>query len=687
MSTNTTPLLPITGTSPPVQAPNTADHGPWTYNVMACLITHKPNACSDCANWAQHYMSHVLRKDPSLALAETQHVDAICAGLNTEIAMLSMNNTTLQTELGAICDKLESAHSSLRSADNEIYYLCDEVDDLWDNMDGVICGLQDQVNNLKHQLRNLERGQSMHHRKVLHFGLPTPLPDYSCQASCQPYCPISPTLEASNVVSTTPPPQLLSQLTALPTTASSSSLSIVEIPSPIAHSLPVAGGLALRMADKVYKVASFTPPTSTFTTPWARNLSFRALLPIIYYEDCNSLVAVPGSVILDTQGNVNFKAHPHFVLASGGVYDGQPVWRMTLMPGVWFITLDALNTRTAHLPIPLLGVTLGGSNSVLILLDDPSTEEVMNCLFWMTKHHRKAAAYIKHIQWMPPELHEALHQHTLDRWPSILISWHGMKIPLQSEPLPWGDDNTWRRWLKETQEHPNFKGAYQYVSLLLVNGGYPTAHLTGLKALLSFLPLTLQGTVTSGDPHHSFLHSAAALLIVLERYSWILSRMGVVIAPLCLDRPYDIARFGQVCDLNMEAMARLLALYGVTTDKAETWHAWVCVYVEMDLLAHPTSTHAQLLRLAWDCVHECIDADLSWVLKQLDPLAPGHYNPKHAMHNSRHHPATILASNAVAGLSLAVDDDMPRPPLIPEDDVACAGYGDGLSEETQMGPA
>ena len=65
----------------------------------------------------------------------------------------------------------------------------------------------------------------------------------------------------------------------------------------------------------------------------------------------------------------------------------------------------------------------------------------------------------------------------------------------------------------------------------------------GLKALLSFLPLTLQGTVTSGDPRHSFLRSMAALLIVPERYSWVLSRMGKVIAPLCLDRPYEIARF------------------------------------------------------------------------------------------------------------------------------------------------
>jgi len=686
MSANTTPLLPITGTSPPVQAPNTAVHGPWTYNVMARLVTHEPDACPDCANWAQHYMSHVLRKDPSLALAETQRADAIRAGLDTELATLSMNNTTLRTELGAVRDELESTRGSLRSADDEIYRLRDEADDLRDDTDSVIRGLRDQVDDLKHQLRDLERGQSSRHRKVPRFGSPTPPPDYSRQASRQPYRPASPALEAGNDASTTPPPRLLSRLTALPVVASSSSSSVVEIPSPVAHSLPVAGGLASRMTDDTYGVDSDTTPASTFATPWAGNLGFRALLPVIYYEGRNSLAAVPGSVILDAQGNVDFKAHSHFVLASGGVYDGQPAWRTTLMPGVRFITPDALNTRAAHLPIPLLGVTLGGSNGVLISLDDPSTEEAVNRLLRATKHHRKAAAYIERVQWTPPELREALHQRALDRWPSIMMSRRGAKIPIQSEPLPWGDDNTWRRWLKEMREHPNFKGAYQYIGLPLVNGGYLTAHLTGLKALLSFLPLTLQGTVTSGDPRHSFLRSAAALLIVPERYSRVLSRMGEVIAPLRLDRPYEIARFGQVRDLDMEAVARLLASYGVTTDEAETWRAWACAYVETDLLAHPTSTHAQLLRLARDRAHERIDADSSWVLKRLDPLAPGHYNPKRAARDSRRHTTATPAYTAVAGPSSAVDDDMPMPSIVPEDDVARAGYGDDLGEETQMGP-
>jgi len=583
-------------------------------------------------------------------------------------------------------DTSESTHGSLRSADDKIYRLRDKADDLWDDTDSVICGLQDQIDDLKHQLRDLERGQSSRHRKVPHFGLPTPPPDYSHQASHQPYCPTSPALEAGNDASTTPPPRLLSRLTALPVVASSSSSSVVEIPSPVTHSLPVAGGLASRMTDNTYRVDSDTTPASTFATPWAGNLGFCALLPIIYYEGRNSLVAVPRSVILDTQGNVDFKAHSHFVLASSGVYNGQPAWCTTLMPRVRFIMPDVLNTHAAHLPIPLLSIMLGGSNGVLISLDDLSTEEAVNCLLQVTKHHCKAAAYIKRIQWTPPELREALHQRALDCWPSIMMSRRGVKIPIQSEPLPWGDDNTWRRWLKEMREHPNFKGAYQYIGLPLVNGGYLTAHLMGLKALLSFLPLTLQGTVTSSDPRHSFLQSVATLLIVPEHYSWVLSRMGKVIAPLRLDRPYEIAHFGQVCDLNMEAVACLLTSYGVTTDEAETWCAWACAYVETDLLAHPTSMHAQLLRLVQDRAHERIDADSSWVLKRLNPLTPGHYNPKRAARDSCRHTTATPAYTAVAGPSLAVDDDMPMPSIVPEDDVARAGYGDDLGEETQMGP-
>jgi len=108
-------------------------------------------------------MSHVLRKDPSLALAKTQCVDAIRAGLDTELATLSMNNTMLWTELGAVRDKLKSTRGSLRSADDKIYCLRDKADDLRDDMDSIIRSLQDQVDDLKHQLRDLERGQSSRH--------------------------------------------------------------------------------------------------------------------------------------------------------------------------------------------------------------------------------------------------------------------------------------------------------------------------------------------------------------------------------------------------------------------------------------------------------------------------------------------------------------------------------------------
>jgi len=43
------------------------------------------------------------------------------------------------------------------------------------------------------------------------------------------------------------------------------------------------------------------------------------------------------------------------------------------------------------------------------------------------------------------------------------------------------------------------------------------------------------------------------------------------------------------------------------------------------------------------------------------------------------------SSVVMASPSSEEDDDMPA--LIPEEEVAHAGYGDDLSEETQMGPA
>lgn len=92
--------------------------------------------------------------------------------------------------------------------------------------------------------------------------------------------------------------------------------------------------------------------------------------------------------------------------------------------------------------------------------------------------------------------------------------------------------------------------------------------------------------------------------------------------------------------------------------------------------------------LAWDRAHERINADSSWVLKQLDPLALGHYNLRHVACSSCSCQAAATAPTKVAGLPLEVDDDNTSlPALIPEDEVARAGYSDNLSAESLMGPA
>lgn len=181
-----------------------------------------------------------------------------------------------------------------------------------------------------------------------------------------------------------------------------------------------------------------------------------------------------------------------------------------------------------------------------------------------------------------------------------------------------------------------------------------------------------------------------ALLIVLERYTGILSCLGVAISIQRLDQPYDAGHYGDVGELDVQGVACLLAAYGVSPAEAETWCAWACAYVEMDLEAHLTSSHAVTLRSARASAHERINTDLLWVIKQLNALAPSYYNPGCGAHGSRHQPAASLSTTAVTGPSLTtLDADVhmsPSPPDTPGENAIRVGYGDELSRETQMGP-
>ena len=95
MSANAAPILPVTGTFPPAQAVVNANPGPWGYNGMARIVVHETAACPTCDSWALHYMSCVLRKDPTLTDAEAQREEAIRRDLTTEATTLRDNNASL----------------------------------------------------------------------------------------------------------------------------------------------------------------------------------------------------------------------------------------------------------------------------------------------------------------------------------------------------------------------------------------------------------------------------------------------------------------------------------------------------------------------------------------------------------------------------------------------------------------
>jgi hypothetical protein len=150
-------------------------------------------------------------------------------------------------------------------------------------------------------------------------------------------------------------------------------------------------------------------------------IGFPALLPIIHYDDDRNTIAVPGSACIDTEGNVDFQAHPYIILATGG-YDnnGAPAWRTTLIHCSQFITPQVISNRQNHLPMPLQGIILGGRNSVLILpKSNLKTEIELNKLFNQAKRHAQAAAYAEQIRYTPPELRREFHTCALKQWQEI----------------------------------------------------------------------------------------------------------------------------------------------------------------------------------------------------------------------------------------------------------------------------
>jgi hypothetical protein len=244
------------------------------------------------------------------------------------------------------------------------------------------------------------------------------------------------------------------------------------------------------------------------------------------------------------------------------------------------------------------------------------------------------------------------------------------------------------------REVPQTGESFKYIGIPLVGKGYQTAHIEGTRALLSFLPLTMKGNALKGGPlRNAFLHSAAALLAVPERYTRTLTSLHQEIAqgvlPISRAHSYREARFGDATHLGINEVARFFASVGVTADEAEQWRPWATAYIDMELEEHPNGSSANTLQEARTLAHRRIDQDSQWVLKKIHADAPGNYNPELERMRAERPPREPRQPEAGPS-SVATGDSITlrstHPDAAEASDVQL-GYGDGVDEDTRMGPA
>jgi hypothetical protein len=429
-------------------------------------------------------------------------------------------------------------------------------------------------------------------------------------------------------------------------------------------------------------------------TPIIATIGFPALLPIIRYDDDQNTIAIPGSACIDTEGNVDFQAHPRFILATGGYDDdGAPAWCTTLIHRSRFITPQAISNRQNHLPMPLQGIILGGRNGILILPEsNPKTEAELNQLFNQAKKHAQAAAYAEQIRYTPPELRGKFHTRALKRWQEIQTERHrnpDANAPRRPEPSPSVPVAIWKHWLKETRDHPQSGGSFKYIGIPLVGQGYQTAHIEGARALLALLPPTIKGFTLRGPLQDAFLRTAAALLCVPEHYAQLVSQLGEEIAPGHCISYYDEKRFSTASTLNEDSIAKYLASISVSADKAEDWRPWAAAYVEMELEEHPNSYHAQILKQARDKVRERIDNDPIWVFTKIHADAPGNYNLELVKARALRHTTTQpdAGPSPAAAKTSGSHSNPTHPDATGDSETIRLNYGDDQGEDLTMGPA
>ena len=179
---------------------NTTNPGPWQYNAMIRIVTHETHTCKTCAVWARHYTLSALDNELSLTTAERQRETVICSNLAIENTTLQRNHDALQqahatlqlnsgsiqrnnvtllreldvvrVELANTCDDLAGTRRQLNSAEDEIDCLRDSEHD----KQTTISDLSEQVDLLKTRLQDIEHEHSQRHRKQPRLASESPTP-------------------------------------------------------------------------------------------------------------------------------------------------------------------------------------------------------------------------------------------------------------------------------------------------------------------------------------------------------------------------------------------------------------------------------------------------------------------------------------------------------------------------------
>jgi len=316
---------------------------------------------------------------------------------------MQQSNASLLRELNVVRVELVNTRDDLGGTCHQLNSAEDEIDHLHDsehNKQTTISDLNKQVDLLKNQLHDLEHKHSSHHHKQPCLTPDSPTP---CRAD-------SPMVKDSAAQPQVVPP-LLSRMADPPQAILTVSTLLIVAPStPLnGHVLPVVVPFTPLLGDtSLAPLAPLMAPHFA-ASQFYDSVGLYSLHPILSYMSnqyfCTALAG---------DGDIDFTSHVLFVYAFGNVNAAGPAWTTYLV--TWEQLTDELRAPAlaTNLPLLLIYIAGGGRNSVLVSpYKDPKSEEEVNTLF---STDNKAFGYCECIHNTPPELHDAFHQCTLNRW-------------------------------------------------------------------------------------------------------------------------------------------------------------------------------------------------------------------------------------------------------------------------------